>query len=146
MIFGDRSANMKLVEQLTLGTLQTAHHGSTSSRIASTQRNHASRSGAIRSPHRREKAAQVELSACASQRLGSAWGLPNATAPHLDSTKVRRPGVQPEGRLYPQLRTCPCTAQIDALCHERTRAPPQMANGIPIRSTRRLGRVTRAVR
>src|SRR5882757_5764449 len=34
---------MKLVEQLTLVTLQTAHHGSTSPRIASTQRNHASR-------------------------------------------------------------------------------------------------------
>src|SRR4051812_8282588 len=34
---------MKLIEQLTLVTLQTAHHGSTSPRIASTQRNHASR-------------------------------------------------------------------------------------------------------
>src|SRR5271154_1745706 len=34
---------MKLVEQLTLVTLQTAHHGSTSPRFASTQRNHASR-------------------------------------------------------------------------------------------------------
>src|SRR5438874_11102548 len=34
---------MKLVKQLTLVTLQTAHHGSTSPRIASTQRNHASR-------------------------------------------------------------------------------------------------------
>src|SRR6266480_2859673 len=35
MIFGDRVAKMKLVEQLTLVTLQTAHHGSTSPRIAS---------------------------------------------------------------------------------------------------------------
>jgi hypothetical protein len=42
MIFGDSVAKMKLVEQLTLVTLQTAHHGSTSPRIASTQRNHAS--------------------------------------------------------------------------------------------------------
>src|ERR1700722_18771429 len=40
MIFGDRVAKMKLVEQLTLVTLQTAHHGSTSPRIASPQRNH----------------------------------------------------------------------------------------------------------
>src|SRR5918994_366355 len=30
MIFGDRVAKTKLVEQLTLVTLQTAHHGSTS--------------------------------------------------------------------------------------------------------------------
>src|ERR1700730_3485577 len=44
MIFGNCVAKMKLVEQLTLVTLQTAHHGSTSPRIASTQRNHASRS------------------------------------------------------------------------------------------------------
>src|SRR6185437_15823717 len=43
MIFGDCVAKTKLVEQLTLVTLQTAHHGSTSPRIASTQRNHASR-------------------------------------------------------------------------------------------------------
>jgi len=43
MIFGDRIAKLKLVEQLTLITLQTAHHGSTSPRIASPQRNHASR-------------------------------------------------------------------------------------------------------
>ena len=42
MIFGNRIAEMKLVEQLTLVTLQTAHHGSTSSRFASTLRNHAS--------------------------------------------------------------------------------------------------------
>jgi hypothetical protein len=42
MIFGNRVAKMKLVEQLTLATLQTAHHGSTSPRFASTQRNHAS--------------------------------------------------------------------------------------------------------
>jgi hypothetical protein len=33
MIFGNRVAKMKLVEQLTLVTLLTAHHGSTSSRI-----------------------------------------------------------------------------------------------------------------
>ena len=33
MIFGNRVAKMKLVEQLTLVTLQTAHHGSTSPRI-----------------------------------------------------------------------------------------------------------------
>ena len=38
MIFGDRIAKMKLVEQLTLVTLQTAHHGSTPPRFASTQR------------------------------------------------------------------------------------------------------------
>src|SRR6476620_4988963 len=44
MIFGNRVAKMKLVEQLTLVTLQTAHHGSTSPRFASTQRNHSSRS------------------------------------------------------------------------------------------------------
>src|SRR5271154_5339029 len=43
MIFGDRVAKMKLVEQLTLVTLQTAHHRSTSPRFASTQRNHGSR-------------------------------------------------------------------------------------------------------
>src|SRR5664279_5903972 len=43
MIFGNSVAKTKLVEQLTLVTLQTAHHGSTSPRIASTQRNHASR-------------------------------------------------------------------------------------------------------
>src|ERR1700730_9699221 len=42
-IFGDRVVEMKLVEQLTLVTLQTAHHGSTSPRFASTQRNHHSR-------------------------------------------------------------------------------------------------------
>src|ERR1043165_618825 len=42
VIFGNRVAEMKLVEQLTLVTLQTAHHGSTSPRFASTQRNHAS--------------------------------------------------------------------------------------------------------
>ena len=30
--------------------------------------------------------------------------------------KVRSPGVQPAGRLYPQLRTWPCTAQTEALC------------------------------
>src|ERR1700722_655328 len=43
MIFGNRLAKMKLVEQLTLVTLQTAHHGSTSPRFASTQPNHGSR-------------------------------------------------------------------------------------------------------
>src|ERR1700753_3043525 len=43
MVFGNRVAEMKLVEQLTLVTLQTAHHGSTSSRFTSIQRNHASR-------------------------------------------------------------------------------------------------------
>src|SRR6476646_8890716 len=43
VIFGNGIAKTKLVEQLTLVTLQTAHHGSTSPRIASTQRNHASR-------------------------------------------------------------------------------------------------------
>jgi hypothetical protein len=43
MIFRNRVAKTKLVEQLTLVTLQTAHHGSTSLRFASTQRNHASR-------------------------------------------------------------------------------------------------------
>src|ERR1700743_1392134 len=42
MIFWNRLVEMKLVEQLTLVTLQTAHHGSTSPRFASTQRNHAS--------------------------------------------------------------------------------------------------------
>jgi hypothetical protein len=36
MIFRDRVAKTKLVEQLTLVTLQTAHHRSTSPRIAST--------------------------------------------------------------------------------------------------------------
>src|SRR5271169_782437 len=44
VIFGNCIAKTKLVEQLTLVTLQTAHHGSTSPGIASTQRNHASRS------------------------------------------------------------------------------------------------------
>src|SRR6267142_3812470 len=43
MIFRNRVAKTKLVEQLTLVTLQTAHHGSTSPRITSTQRNHGSR-------------------------------------------------------------------------------------------------------
>src|ERR1700733_9998267 len=43
MIVGDRVAKMKLVEQLTLVTFQTAHHGSTSPRFASPQPNHASR-------------------------------------------------------------------------------------------------------
>src|SRR6266516_1560643 len=42
MISGNRVAEMKLVEQLTLVTLQTAHHGSTSSRFASAERNHGS--------------------------------------------------------------------------------------------------------
>src|SRR5512138_1456984 len=42
VIFGNRVAEMKLIEQLTLVTLQTAHHGSTSPRFASAQRNHAS--------------------------------------------------------------------------------------------------------
>src|SRR5258705_13557071 len=42
MIFKNRITQVKLVEQLTLVTLQTAHHGSTSPRIASSQRNHAS--------------------------------------------------------------------------------------------------------
>src|ERR1700733_11364229 len=42
MIFRDRLVEMKLVEQLTLVPLQTAHHASTSPRFASTQRNHAS--------------------------------------------------------------------------------------------------------
>src|SRR5665811_2094498 len=37
MIFGNRVTKLKLVEQLTLVTLQTAHHGSTSPRFASTQ-------------------------------------------------------------------------------------------------------------
>src|ERR1700743_990236 len=35
MVFGNRVAEMKLVKQLTLVTLQTAHHGSTSSRFTS---------------------------------------------------------------------------------------------------------------
>src|SRR5580692_1644223 len=43
VIFGNRVAELKLVEQLTLVTLQMAHHGSTSPRFASTKRNHASR-------------------------------------------------------------------------------------------------------
>src|ERR1700733_4419867 len=43
MIFGNHLAKTKLVEQLTLVILQTAHHGSTSPRFASTQRNHGSR-------------------------------------------------------------------------------------------------------
>src|SRR5256885_12858065 len=47
VIFGDRIAKVKLVEQLTLVTLQTAHHGSTPPRFASTQRNHGSRSVSI---------------------------------------------------------------------------------------------------
>src|SRR5271165_6168943 len=44
MIFGNRLAKVKLVKQLTLVTLQTAHHGSTPPRFASTQRNHRSSS------------------------------------------------------------------------------------------------------
>src|ERR1700736_1784134 len=40
MIFRNRVAKMKLVEQLTLVTLQTAHHGSTSPRFALTLGNH----------------------------------------------------------------------------------------------------------
>jgi hypothetical protein len=43
VIFGDRVVKTKFVEQLTLVTLQTAHHGLTSPRFASTQRNHGSR-------------------------------------------------------------------------------------------------------
>jgi hypothetical protein len=43
MIFRNRVAKMKLVKQLILVTLQTAHHGSTSPRFASAQRNHGSR-------------------------------------------------------------------------------------------------------
>src|SRR5712675_464676 len=43
VIFGNGIAKTKLVEQLTLVTLQTAHHGSTPPRFASTQRNHGSR-------------------------------------------------------------------------------------------------------
>ena len=34
--------------------------------------------------------------------------------------KLRSPDVQPAGRLYPQLRTRPCTAQTDALCQKRS--------------------------
>jgi hypothetical protein len=43
MVFGDRLVKMKLIEQLTLVTPQRAHHRSTPSRLASTQRNHRSR-------------------------------------------------------------------------------------------------------
>ena len=43
MISGNGLAKTKLVEQLNLVTPQTAHHGSTSPRIASSQWNHASR-------------------------------------------------------------------------------------------------------
>jgi hypothetical protein len=43
VIFRNRVAKMKLVKQLILFTLQTAHHGSTSPRFASAQRNHGSR-------------------------------------------------------------------------------------------------------
>jgi hypothetical protein len=43
MIFGHSLIKMKLVEQLTLVTLQTTHHRSTPPRFASTQRNHRSR-------------------------------------------------------------------------------------------------------
>src|SRR5512136_430770 len=43
VILGDRVAETKLVEQLTLVTLQTAHHRSTSPRFALAIRNHASR-------------------------------------------------------------------------------------------------------
>src|SRR5947208_13951794 len=42
VLFGDRMFKIELVEKLTLVTLQTAHHGSTSPRFASTQRNHGS--------------------------------------------------------------------------------------------------------
>jgi hypothetical protein len=42
MIIRNRITKVKRVEQLTLVTLQTAHHGSTSPRIALPQRNHAS--------------------------------------------------------------------------------------------------------
>jgi hypothetical protein len=45
MIFGNRVAKVKLVEQLTLVALQTAHHGLTSPRFASPERDHGS--GAI---------------------------------------------------------------------------------------------------
>ena len=38
---------------------------------------------------------------------------------HTARVKVRSPGVQPASRLYPQLRTRPCTAQTDALCQKR---------------------------
>src|SRR5471030_2676643 len=43
MIFRNCVAKLKLVEQLTLVTLQTAYHGSTSPRFAPTKRNHGSR-------------------------------------------------------------------------------------------------------
>src|SRR5439155_17457188 len=52
VIFRNGIAKMKLVKQLTLVTLQTAHHGSTSPRIASTQRNHASRPASTDSCHK----------------------------------------------------------------------------------------------
>jgi hypothetical protein len=42
VIFRDSIAKTKFVEQLTLVTLQTAHHGTTSPRFASPQRNHGS--------------------------------------------------------------------------------------------------------
>src|SRR3979409_1289851 len=35
---------------------------------------------------------------------------------HIAWVKLRRPGVQLAGRLYPQLRTWPRTPQTDALC------------------------------
>src|ERR1700687_2124855 len=50
------------------------------------------------------------------ERGGNRYVQPKATAPHLDSTKVRNADVHPAGRLYPQLRTSPCIAQTDALC------------------------------
>src|SRR5476651_1396776 len=44
VIVRHRIFEVELVEELTLLALQTAHHGSTSPRFVSTQRNHGSRS------------------------------------------------------------------------------------------------------
>src|SRR3981081_4098053 len=67
---------MKLVEQLTLVTLQTAHHGSTSPRIASTQRNHASRPVSTdfcnKICHKRKPSS--DLSSARSPLKGGHWG------------------------------------------------------------------------
>src|SRR5664280_2641272 len=51
------------------------------------------------------------------ERGGNRYVLPNATAPHLDSTNR---AVLPLGQplqVYPHLRTYRCTALTDTICH-----------------------------
>src|SRR3954462_6652710 len=108
MIFGYRVAKTKLVEQLTLVTLQTAHHGSTSPRFASTQRNHASRHVSTdfcnKICHKRKNAAASNSTAGRSRlhRLNLSRA-PSLVEPRFKRTLQPQEGVPPlpRDRLHP---------------------------------------------